>query len=81
MSDLKHLEFVERDRVWEVTEVYDDGQVRPGEPFQASGHENHPKLEQLQMRMRIKYGGYRVTHYARSHAGRYTITVERTPAT
>ena len=59
MTDLQRLEFEERDGQWFITESYSDGRVRPGEPFMASGHERHSKLEQVLDRVKSKYPGYR----------------------
>lgn len=62
MADLQRIEFEERGEQWFITEVYSDGSTRPGEPFPASGHENFPKLEQVQSRIKEKYPDCRPTY-------------------
>jgi hypothetical protein len=61
MGTVARIDFEERDHQWFVTLVDTDGNHSPGEPFPASGHERHSKLEQ-------------VLHYVQEHGYHATRT-------
>jgi hypothetical protein len=82
MADLKRLDFEEIDRMWIVTEFYSDGSSRPGKFFMASGHDNNPKLRQIDYRLNSNYPAYWVTNmpYNKPDEMHYSLEVLPKPA-